>query len=362
MPRRPVPRVIDIADPTVVVSSSVSRGDNRMYRCCVLTLNNYSEEDIVNLESLVPNIASYVVFNREVAPSTGTNHLQIYIELKQRKSLKQLKAIPPLGKCHIEARKGTQAEAVTYCKGFKKDGSLKEGSSGHFVEVGTARQQGARIDLDSCREMALAEGMRAVTRSFGAQAIKTASLFLTYNEDCRSWKPSVTWVTGATGTGKSLLAWTCLRGQFGSDVYHKKCGSRWWDGYDGHKGVVIDDFRGSWWKLTEMLSLLDRYPKMVEVKGGWRQFKPRSVFVTSILAPQDVYHVVELGQEPIQQLLRRIDRVWALSTSSLPLIIEMWKNVEECAASNELLGEVEWPCAGTDVCGVGAHTVIAASV
>ena len=47
--------------------------------------------------------------------------------------------------------------------------------------------------------------------------------------------------------------------------------SKWWDGYCQEEHVVLDDFYG-WIKFDEMLRLLDRYPLLVETKGGTTHF------------------------------------------------------------------------------------------
>ena len=54
--------------------------------------------------------------------------------------------------------------------------------------------------------------MRAVTRTSTYTQIKTAENFLSYNEEPRNWKPTVFWIYGATGTGKSRLARSILYG------------------------------------------------------------------------------------------------------------------------------------------------------
>jgi len=97
----------------------------------------------------------------------------------------------------------------------------------------------------------------------------------------------------------------------GEDVYTKNTGTKWWDGYDGHEDVIIDDFRDSWWPLTYMLALLDRYEFLVENKGGHRQMRAKRIVVTSIFAPDTMYE--NTGECKIQ-LLRRVDHIIALVT------------------------------------------------
>ncbi len=77
--------------------------------------------------------------------------------------------------------------------------------------------------------------------------------------------------------------------------------------------MIIDDFRASWWPLTETLSLTDRYEKRIEVKNGMRQFKPRLIIFTCIHHWQVAYQNAFQGifgeaREESRQLGRRIDK------------------------------------------------------
>ena len=65
-----------------------------------------------------------------------------------------------------------------------------------------------------------------------------------------------------------------------------------------------------------MLSLLDRYEKRVEIKGGWRQFKPKKIVITSIFPPESMYKGTGEDQ---RQLLRRI----SLTTEIVPDVPEV---------------------------------------
>lgn len=268
------------------------------FRCFTFTINNPTEQDNKDLENCP---FRYVIIGLEKGEN-GTPHYQGYMELNKKIRFNTIKKMLP--RAHIEMRRGTQAQAIEYCKKEK-----------NFKEYGDPRWQGERTDLDKVRTLALTEGMRAVTSIYEINGINTAIKFLTYNEEPREWKPKVIWICGPTGVGKSKMARELSDM---NDTYTKNDGTKWWDRYDSHEYVILDDFRDSWWTITETLSLLDRYEKQVEIKGGWRQFKPRQIIVTSIKHPSECYG--NTG-ECIQQLLRRIDEIIILPNTERSLII-----------------------------------------
>lgn len=254
------------------------------------TLNNYTlEEELDLLCTTLP--VTYIVYGYEIAPTTGTPHLQGYMELNHKM---RIDTIHNLGlgfqRLNLFPRKGKQEEAIKYCK---KDGD--------WIEYGTPKkiQQGKRNDIDEVRTAAANQGMREVALWGSYQEIRVAEKYLQYCEPKRTWKPTVEWIYGKTGTGKSKYAHETL-----PDAYTKSDNSKWWDGYDGHENVILDDYRGDWMKLSELLTLLDRYERRIEYKGGSRQFLAKRIIITSCKSPQDCYNVAD---ENIDQLLRRID-------------------------------------------------------
>jgi hypothetical protein len=68
----------------------------------------------------------------------------------------------------------------------------------------------------------------------------------------------------------------------------------------------MDDFRASQIKFSELLTVLDRYPKHVEVKGGYRWHGGKNTVITSNEHPKDCYF---LPDEDIKQLLTRLDYI-----------------------------------------------------
>lgn len=114
------------------------------------TINNYDEPTTAHLDSLFDaGSVSYLVYGRELAPSTGTPHLQGFAILNDAVRRSRAKSLlsPSLGG-HFEPKRGSTTAASEYCK---KDGN--------YSEFGTvpAAGQGRRSDWESFREFVLAE-------------------------------------------------------------------------------------------------------------------------------------------------------------------------------------------------------------
>ena len=178
------------------------------------------------------------------------------------------------------------------------------------------KQPGKRSDLDRMRSTLASSGLRGVVAA-GAnyQVIKYAEKVVTYNETKRCWKPLVLYIQGEPGWGKSTLASDLAEYLIpGSDnKYTKSSNSKWFDGYDAHPVCILDDWRDSWWPLTESLGLIDRNECRVECKGGSRQFLARVIIMTSVKDFPTVYEKVKADGEPAYQFRRRFDRVITLT-------------------------------------------------
>lgn len=241
----------------------------------------------------------------ERAPTTGKMHWQGYAELAKRWRITQL--IKLRFGWHVEQCKGNQGENLAYCS---KDGNYVD--HGKLVE----QQPGKRSDLDRVRSVLSSSGLRGVVAAGASyQAIKYAEKVVTYNETKRSWKPLVLYIQGEPGWGKSTLASDIAEYLFpGSDnKYTKSSNSKWFDGYDAHPVCILDDWRDSWWPLTEALGLIDRNECRVECKGGSRQFLARVIIMTSVRDFPTVYEKVKAEGEPAFQFRRRFDRVITLT-------------------------------------------------
>lgn len=139
-----------------------------------------------------------------------------------------------------------------------------------------------------------------------------------YNDERQSdsFAPRIVhWYWGETGTGKTRAAideakanYVQDEAQFRRGVWISHTSSEWFDGYCGQPAAILDDIRSASWNFGEMLRLLDRYPIDVPIKGGFRKWLPREIWITAPVTPRELYRNYQTGEpyDGIEQLERRI--------------------------------------------------------
>jgi len=234
----------------------------------------------------------YIVYGFEVCPTTSRSHLQGYVEFASARHFAAVKKLLP--GAHIEPRKGTSEQAADYCK---KDLS--------FTERGEISAPGKRNDLKDVVDMIAAGGSleHIIDNTTSYQAIKTAMTILPIKEPKRDFKPYVEWIYGPTGTGKTHKAHA---DNTGARIHVQGTSDKWWQGYDAHEVVIIDDFRKEFCSFVRLLRLLDKYACTVEMKGGSRQLLAKKMYITAPYHPREMY---DRCDEDVAQLTRRIDVV-----------------------------------------------------
>jgi len=269
------------------------------------TINNWTtaEKEAIKNHVTGPNARlRYAIVGEELAAS-GTPHLQGYAESKANNTLPAWKKVLP--RAHIETRRGTAVEASAYCK---KDGL--------WEEWGTQAAPGRRTDLDAIRAM-ITEGqpMREIASTCANyQCIRAAESLYKYMEARRSWKTRVLWLYGPTGCNKSRFAAEAF-----PDAWWSGANAHWWQGYDGDETVILDDWRMGDTKFTDTLRMLDRYPYVVECKGGSRQLLAKTIVITTTTSPHEL--VTQYGNwqgEDIGQLIRRVDLIHDMTDGRWP--------------------------------------------
>ncbi len=242
------------------------------------------------------NIVRYCVYQREVSPETKSEHFQGYIEFFDDKRMGQVKTV--LGECHLEIRHGSRYEAREYCK--KKDSAIADSQ----VEFGLWREDLSRkrklgdmlktdMTLDQIIEldpMSFVRYHRGLEKLYYRRQKKKARTFR---------KVQVSVYLGPTGSGKSRKALSS------PNSYPMPCSDKlWFDGYEGEKTLVIDDYSGDF-RYSRLLRILDGHMVSLPRKGAFVWALWDKVIITSNISPDKWYP----RRSEIDALRRRINRI-----------------------------------------------------
>ena len=280
---------------------------NRKSKGYVFTFNNYSDADLDRLRQHWESEVSYICWGKEVAPTTGTRHLQGLVRFQNsyRKSAVLDKFARILGCAREELtvwfdfQAGTFVQARDYCA-----------KGGDFEEFGTRPHgRGKRTDLDEVAG-------RIVSGSTLQESIEDCpSVYVKYHRGLialgqtlqrpRTERPEVYWFWGPTGTGKTRRAFEEAPGSYWKDS------TKWWDGYQNQESVIIDDYRPSKeMSLNYLLRLFDRYPLQVESKGGYLVMNSTKFYVCVPDRHDVLFGKCDwIGDDKIDQLTRRITKI-----------------------------------------------------
>jgi len=269
------------------------------------TWNNYPDSwksDLDNLKSC------YLIVGEEIAPTTGTPHLQGYCEFPSTKLFKTLKNIKVLNKVCWCKCNGTADQNITYCS--------KEGK---VYEKGDRKQQGHRTDLDEVRSIIDNGGsmLDVAEHDFSAFVRMGRGLrdyqYLVAERAARAIRNvfvEIRW--GPTGTGKTQTAImdACDKGE---DYYITSEGNTglWWTGYTGQKYVIIDEFRCGV-PLHQLLRILDKYPVQVPIHCGYAHLVATTIIITSNVDPELWYGSCDESSRAA--LMRRISKITHMNT------------------------------------------------
>jgi len=265
-------------------------------------------EEVESLRQYGTSTSRYLVFGYEIAPSTGTPHLQCFVCWDNPHSILAFVDSFTKKEIHLETiLKGTHFQAAEYCK--KPESKDPAFPAPGWEEFGDCPRQGSRTDWRVAYEQLksgtnveevidnqpqLLPCIRALD-SFSARMLKPKH---------RDVQVIVLW--GDTGTGKSRWAYENYPG-----LYSKPPG-KWWADYIGETTILLDDFYG-YIPYAELLNVLDRYPFKAEVKNGFINAQWDTVIITSNKPPEQWYHY---GLTPA--LKRRISKIFFYSIDAPP--------------------------------------------
>lgn len=240
----------------------------------------------------------YIVFGREIAPTTGRLHHQGFVYFDNVIGRATVQERLGVGKCWCNPMYSTPDACIKYCK--------KDGDS---FEQGDRPAQGKKCNKEEVKEYAMgAKPIRQILDDTQASmhCIRSLETMYRYYEAPRNWKTDVYWFWGTPEAGKSRMARAHAVSTYGEGCYYEATEtSQWFDGYDAHPVIIIDDFTESWISWKGLLRLTDRYGVRLPYKGGFRQCLAKAIYFTCITKPADSFPSLSYS-EPITQFLRRL--------------------------------------------------------
>jgi len=147
----------------------------------------------------------------------------------------------------------------------------------------SASQQGRRTDLEAIHTLIRdGVGEEDIAEEYFSQWCRYRQAFREYGNlihDTPSVDRRVYLLRGPTGTGKTRFSYE-FGSTFGRVWLSQTPDLQWFDGYNGQSTAIIDDFRGEC-GFSFLLRVLDRYPLRVPIKGGFVEWIPDVVFITT---------------------------------------------------------------------------------
>lgn len=269
--------------------SHAERGNRWLF-----TLNNYSPQDL-DYDTwlyLPQNDIAYLVVGREVAPSTGTPHLQGYIRFHHRKRLTQVVALIP--RAHWTVANGSEEQNRTYCS--KGAGVEERGTYDPRAGV-----QGRRSDLDKVADLAL-NGSSAleIAEAHPSDYIRYHGgierlISLHQSRSANQMRQVSTMVLyGATRIGKTYFVYNTILPSLNGGMYKTpspplRGNYNPFDCYNNEKALFIDEFDFHNWPITLLNQILEGYPQQLQCRYNNKHANWDAVIICTNIDPTTWY-------------------------------------------------------------------------
>lgn len=260
------------------------------------------------------DVIQFLAGQLEKGEKTGRLHFQGCIHLKDKHRMSYVRRLFNMGKGEksgkLEPQKGTNKQVLDYVHKIRT-------SIGKKFIFGEPSKQGKRTDIRQIMKL-ITDGASEleVFDSFPSQSMYMARGIQKYRELINQEKFSkfreldIHFLSGPTGCGKTRKAYD-IHGYSPYKIFKINCNDLdgFWNGYNGQQVVVFDEFSNQI-KITKLLEILDGYPFMVNIKGGFVPAQFTKVYITSNLKKDEIYPNAK--PEHKKALDRRINQFYDL--------------------------------------------------
>lgn len=270
---------------TTTAQSSGNTTPSLRARAFLLTLNEIEHYEDLRNEFQKLKSCDYFISCKEVAPTTGHEHIHIYAHFSS--SYKISKRILSYHS-HIDICKGTPQQNIAY---IRKDGNILDtwGEEPHqgFHTVKDLKEIDNPDDLNWNEYNTWSRIKQAPKKMKKSE----------WNKDVKIY-----YIWGPSGIGKSTKAHDMCDDEF-EEVKHK--GDFYLGVVDGTGCCIYDDFRDTHMSASEFINFIDYRIHNMNVKGGCIKNKYNKIIITSIQNPKRIYRNV--NEEQREQWLRRME-------------------------------------------------------
>lgn len=249
---------------------------------------------------------TYIKGVLETAPTTGYVHWQTTMCTEQYTTKRMSKLYPH---CHIEAREGSFEQARKYCtygKGLTPPDIT--GTLGTCYELGTPPRPGARTDIEEISKAFLTRGWEGVSDSAIIKYHRGLEKLKQVRYKKKVLEKVVVWYWGESGCGKTHRAFE----EGGLGAYSVPARGGWFDNYQGEVNLIIDEYDGTSFTISEFIRLLDKYPQQVPIKGGFVNLEATHIWITSHGDPRSYFPANRWPE--VQRRVQRIEKMSKEST------------------------------------------------
>lgn len=318
-------------DPQQTTLQSSRAGAVQFQDVC-FTLWDYTYEEVEHLQKLECN---YIIFGKEES-SEGRPHLQGFICLKRRYTLKPLKSFlcknlqnedgsNNLSRIHVEKRQASRKQASNYCRG---GGLTGKPVNLYVYERGQLTESQSDLKIRTAIELhRLGASITDYWEDLSISDLKAYEKIEPYLPPPTREQVYVEWVWGESGSGKTTYVLQVAK-EANKKLYKVNDLVGFWQGYMKQPYLLIDDFctedSDTWYRA--LLQILDKNEYLVDKKYGgswiyaeriyitaqhppWYYWKP---YTTEVLNPRDTEFPTEvdvMANEKLAQVMRRINKV-----------------------------------------------------
>ena len=261
---------------------------------------NITLNDLERFESLRETLLKkinfqYIVCAKEKAPTTGHEHMHIFVQYNKPVRFK----IEEFQGAHVEPCRGSPEQNYAYVTKegdivFEKGEMLRKKNKTSFPTIGQVREMTKEERADLPIQYA-----KLVTQldTIEENAIDVDEYFKDNIQVYYIWGPS--------GAGKTREAIKLIKEKGFKKLNEVKFVNGFWIGTGNEEVALYDDFRDSHMKASEFINFIDYNMHNLNTKYGYIKNKYKLIIITSIQDPMDIYH--NMKDEEREQWIRRLN-------------------------------------------------------